>query len=68
MSDSGCPDCRCEACPCSCNHCDCCGHMDGLEKKFKLSMCAGQAFKIRPIVRTYRYDKYYVLPKERAFK
>jgi hypothetical protein len=35
--------------------------------KFKLSMCAGQSFKIRPIVRPYVKEKRHQLPKERVF-
>ena len=56
MTDSGCPNCSCESCPCNCNHCDCCGHMEGITTKFRLSMCAGQGFKIRAIQRPYSVE------------
>ena len=42
--------------------------MAKLSSKFKLTVCAGQSFKIRPIVRPYRREEYHVLRKEKVFK
>jgi hypothetical protein len=38
-----------------------------LMANFRLSMCAGQQFKIKAIKRPYRKEAYHVLPKEPAF-
>jgi hypothetical protein len=35
--------------------------------KFKVSVCAGQGFKIKPIVRPYVKEERHQLPKERVF-
>ena len=38
-----------------------------METKFRLSVCAGQSFKIKPIMRPYVKEERHQLPKKRVF-